>query len=69
MSKRTLLTTFFAVITMLSMAQKGTLRGTIYEGETGFIYGVQVLIKETATGAVASMVNRAIRTKYLHLTS
>ncbi len=54
--KRTLLTTFFALITVLSMAQKGTLRGTIYEGETGWpMYGVQVLIKETGTGAVADL--------------
>ena len=54
--KRTLLTTLFALITVLSMAQKGTLRGTIYEGDTGWpMYGVQVLIKETGTGAVADL--------------
>jgi len=54
--KRTLLTTFFALITVLSMAQKGTLRGTIYEGDTGWpMYGVQVLIKENGTGAVADL--------------
>ena len=54
--KRTLLTTFFALITVLSMAQKGTLRGTIYEGDTGWpMYGVQVLIKETGSGSVADI--------------
>jgi len=54
--KRTLLTAIFALTTMLSFAQKGTLRGTIYEADTGWpMYGVQVLIKETGTGAVADM--------------
>lgn len=37
------------------MAQKGTIRGTIYD-DTGFpMYGVQVLILETSTGAVADL--------------
>ena len=54
--KRSLLTTFFALITMLSMAQKGTIRGTIYEGDTGFpMYGVTVIVKETGNGAVADL--------------
>lgn len=54
--KRTLFTTFLALISVLSMAQKGTIRGTIYEGDTGFpMYGVQILVKESGTGAVADL--------------
>jgi len=54
--KRTLLITLFALIAGLSFAQKGTIRGTIFEGDTGWpMYGVQVLIKETGAGAVADL--------------
>lgn len=47
-------TTLFTLIAVQLTAQKGTIRGTVYEGDTGEpMYGVTVLIEGTSNGAIS----------------
>lgn len=47
-------TALFTLIAVQLAAQKGTIRGTVYEGDTGEpMYGVTVLIEGTSNGAIS----------------
>lgn len=47
-------TALFTLIAVQLTAQKGTIRGTVYEGDTGEpMYGVTVLIEGTSNGAIS----------------